>query len=416
MNRKEPKKPLGLGLIFTFSLLTLYFSLMGCAQNPNYVKGQALVRQGQWEEAVASLKEAVRSEPQNTKYQRELAAAQKALANHYYSLGQKALNSSPRDLPRILLAKSYFQKTLQNNPQYEGAKENLSQSILLEETLQKERDEVYERVKKAQGRHDWNTARQELQKILLIDSSYVPAREALRFTEKMLEVEVLLKEAKEAREKGDKNKRWEEAPKLLEEAQRLYPQSSDVKDALYKLKMQRVAEWVAQGDKFFTAKQYPEAINFYRRALALVPDHQKAVEGLDFAVGAQAEKHYLRAKNYQQKGLGGNAAAELQICQAWVLHFRDSEELGSQIWVRIKKNLPPKKGKRPSEGGVSEILERPYILRAKEWEEKGDKEKAVEEYCRAMAEDSRLNLWSKIFELKGFDPEKVKQLLTSDSF
>lgn len=461
MNIYQGPKYLSPGALISTLVL---FSILGCAQNPHYVKGQSLTKEGQWEEAVAEFKAAVRAEPQNTRYQRVLAATQKTLAQHYYSLGQKALNSPQLDGPHILQAKAYFQKALENDPKIPGAKEGLSRSILLEEAWLKARGEAFNRAKEAQRQGDWALARQEFQKVLQLDPTYNPAREALQFTEKMLSVEVLLKQAHKAQDEGDKkkakelyqaaatllpqygpaqaayqkleqeerkelawqrlalaqllikSKRWEEAQKLLEEAQSIDEQSPQIKNTLYTVKMKRVEDLVAQGDSFFAAKKFEEATGFYRRALSIVPDYKGAVDGLDFAVGALAEAHYLQAKAYQQKNLWGNAAAELEICQQWVPHYKDSQEIQVLMWARIKKSLPKKRGERPPSAGVSEIIDQKLIFSAKEWEDKGDKVKAVEEYCRAMAVDSRLNLWPKIFELKGFDPEKVKQILVPDSF
>lgn len=438
--------------------------IVGCAQNPYYVKGQTLAKQGHWEEAVAALQAAVRAEPKNIKYQRELAAAQKSLANHYNSLGQKILQNPHLETSQALQAKVYFQKALEQNPQHKEAKEGLARSILLEESLQKAREEAYANAKKAQSEGDWALAREEFQRVLRLDSSYLPAREGLQFTEKMLAVETLLKAAKRAETEGDKkgakelysqaaallpeygpaqeayqkleqrekqelawqrltlaqllikSKRWEEAQKVLEEAQRLDGQSPQIKKALYTVKFKRVEDLVAQGDKLFAAKKFVEALSFYRRALALVPDHKAAVDGLDYAVGAEAEAHYQRALAYRQKGLWGNAAVELKICQAWVPQYKDSQEILALMGFKLKESLPAKRGEGATAGGLSEVMDQPFLFAAKDWEEKGDKERAVEEYCRAMAEDGRLNLWAKIFELKGFDPERVKQILAPDSF
>lgn len=451
-------------IYWLFPIIYCLLFIIGCAQNPNYVKGQALARQGQWEEAVASLQEAVRAEPKNTKYQRELAAAQKALANHYNSLGQKILKAPELESSQTLLAKSYFQKALEQEPRHKEAKEGLARSVLLAEALQKAREEAFANAKKAQSEGDWVSAREEFQKALRLDASYLPAREGLLFTEKMLSVETFLKEAKRAETEGDKkkakelysraaallpeygpvqeayqkleqeekrelawqrltlgqllikNKRWEEAQRVLEEAQKLDEQSPKIKNTLYAVKMKRVEDWVAQGDKLFAAKKFLEALNFYRQALTIIPDYKGAVDGLDFAVGALAEAHYQRAKAYQQRGLWGNAAAELKICQSWVPHYKDSQEILALMGIKIKESLPAPKGERLSAGGISEVVGQPLLFEAKEWEDKGDKERAVEEYCRVMSEDSRLNLWPKIFELKGFDPEKTKQILAPDSF
>lgn len=440
-------------------LLLLY----GCAQNPHYVKGRSWERAGQWEEAVAELEEAVRAEPKNTRYARELETAKKTLAEVYYTRGQKILQEPSKNLYQVLSAKSYFQKALENNPQQKGAREGLSQSILLAEPLQKKREEVYLQAKKLEDNGAWPLAREEMKKVLQVDPSYLPAQENLQFIEKILSVETLLQEAKQAEAGGDKvkakelyrqaaallpefipaqeayqkleqeekdklvrqrlsfaqllvkNKMEEQAQKVLEEAQKIDPSSSAVKNNLYMVKMKRADEYVEQGDKLFTAKKFGEASVYYRRALALMPDHQKAVEGLDFSVGGEAQAHYLNARAYQQKGLWGNAAAELKICQYWVPQFRDTQELSAKLWVKIKRNLPPKRGKPASEG-LSGIIEQRFLQSAMEWEKAGDKEKAVEDYCRAMAEDSRLNLWAKIFELKDFDPEKIKSILAPDSF
>lgn len=265
-----------------------------CAGRSESQAGDLLYEQGRYDEAVEMYEQALHKNPADGGYRRNLQAAKKGAAEDHFKKGDLNL----KDL-RLLDARAEFQSALRYDPQSRAAADALAETQALLEKITADKQAAQSLIEQKK----WAEAAETLAPLTKYRADF-PELAAMRAKALDAAFSAAMEEGMAAYRAGE----FAKALSLFGGALELRPDDSGAKGMARASKNQIFAlESCKDGSALLDAGDFRGAIRKYESALALVPGHAKAAEGLQAArehgaktltaegVKALEEKRYIDA-------------------------------------------------------------------------------------------------------------------------
>jgi len=322
--------------------------LAGCAHEKAYKRGDRLSREGQYEQAVAELENAVRLAEENNnhrtaeKYRERLEQVKLQAGQFFHREAELCLNRAdlgaaqgfieqavkfcPQEQTywslrqRILKAIPEAEQvradalSLAEQRQWQAAVQRMNEALAMYRTLpggdadlKRIRDRAYRYyVDLAQERlreDNLAEAESQAQEALVYQPSGQEAKTVIQTVKNRREAAVLIERGRTLLAQGNP----EEALSTLERAARLHPLHPDLSDLLGQARRGICDHWLEQGRTAVTARNYPAAMRFLQKSQGLL-DGYGGVDSLLADVRSRlAELHLKGSQQYQQEGAAGAA-------------------------------------------------------------------------------------------------------------
>lgn len=348
------------------SLLSIALVTSGCAHEQAYNRGAKLSRQGQFDQAIAELEEAVSLAEEARKfdaaqrYREKLAEVKFEAGRFYYRKAEERFAQADLGAARDLIARS-----IGYNPQdqtYQAFRDRVARAIEDAGTLRAEAISLA-------GQGQWSTAVARMNEALAIyrtmpggdadlrqirDRAYnhylsraqdllrqndltgaeEEARSALVYRDSGREAQTVLRTASDRREAADLIARGrslleqgdcEEALKLLERARILYSTHAELPALLGQARRAVCDKWIGQGRAAMEAGDYAGALRMFQNSDDLLRGYGGAGTLIADAKARLAEVHVGAAQRYLTEGMPG--AGVLHATAALGYQPGDSEAL-----------------------------------------------------------------------------------------
>jgi tetratricopeptide (TPR) repeat protein len=262
------------------SLLAIVI-LSACASGQKqYDKGIQLSETGKYNEAIASLEQAIAAEPENEKYQQALLEAKSSLIKDFVSQGDHILNSEkPLSIGAIKRAESKLSRAKEIDPQHPAAM-GLERRIRdMEASLRAKVQDHYSNAKTYMQQEKWLNAHSELLNLQKIFPDYEDSGSLM--------VQVSDKGANAFYEQGKAlfdQEDYRGAKESLRQALAFNANHRPSKELLA-LAQERDNKtyFVEQGEKAIMERRWEQAIQALTRALEYDPEDQAIIKVLDGA-------------------------------------------------------------------------------------------------------------------------------------
>ncbi len=278
--------------IFRFGLIIVWSAFtLACAAGKNqYHTGMKFAREGNYQEAIIFLKEAVAAEPENEEYTAALKDARDLRVQELISEADRIVRSSiPLTIAAINAAKSVVaaaEQVYPGHPRITAYQKRLRHN---EDELNQKAKTLLRQAISAYQEEKWLKAKrvfQDLQKIFpgYADSIALMNRSARDGTRGLYEKGKAL---------FDRQK-YAESKKYFKDALVLSPDHQASRKLLAVAEKRDTKEYfIGQGEKFIREQKWIRAENAYRRALAYEPDNIELKQTLN-AVNLKAAESYMR--------------------------------------------------------------------------------------------------------------------------
>jgi tetratricopeptide (TPR) repeat protein len=355
-------------------VLTLVLALLaGCAHEKAYKRGDRLSREGQYEQAVAELENAIRLAEENNhhkaaeKYREKLEQVKLQAGQFFHrdarirfdraDLGgaRDAIEQCVKFWPQEPSYWSFRQRVLQaiaeaekvrtealslaDQQQWQAAVQRMNEALAMNRTLPGG-DADLKQIKYRAYRHYLDLANEKLREGNLAEAES-QARAALVYQEAGQEAKTLLQTVKDRREAAVLIARGrtlldqgnpEEALAALEQAAQLHPTHPDLSELLGRARPAVCDRWLRQGRAAVTAGNYPAAMRLFQKSQGLLEGYG-GVDALLAEVRSRlAGLHLEASRQYQQDGAAGiatfHAAAALSYLPE---HFNARRQLGQCV-------------------------------------------------------------------------------------
>ena len=237
-------------------------------------EGDALIRQGTWELAVAKYQEAVDLDPGFRRAQQGLAAARRGLAQHLYEQA-----TQHADAGRLDQAIELLRRALDADDRHEAARQALKTVMAERDRRRAEAAALFEQAAVLAGERRWQAAAAGFNQALAVDPSYAAARTAMH------EAKAKVIKAESGCRRGAtllRDRSLDGAIAALEAAVTAWPFHPRAEGLLQQAR-QRQAEGAAlyaQAAALAGEQRWQAAVTGYNRALAVDATHVAARAGL----------------------------------------------------------------------------------------------------------------------------------------
>jgi tetratricopeptide (TPR) repeat protein len=330
-------------------LLTTVLVLTGCAQQKAYKRGAKLSEEGQYEKAVAELEKAIdlaedRHDRKAAQRYREKLDETKRLAGQFY-YNDAELNFRQADLAAALMRiemclkyrpleqrymafRDRVQKavvdaeqmraealSLAEQKQWPSAVERMREALRVHRTLpggagdlKQIQERAYQyHVARAQERlldNDLAAVEAEAQAALLYRENGSEAKDLVRTVANRREAAGLIARGRSLLQQAD----YEEALRVLQQAQRLHPSQADLSGLLDQARRGVCDRWLSQGRETLGAGEYAAALKLFRKSQDLLPGYGGAQMLVADAKSQLAASHLDIAQQCLAGGYAGSAA------------------------------------------------------------------------------------------------------------
>ena len=360
----------GMRLWALVAVLAVLLLAVGCAHQKAYKRGSKLSDQGQFEKAIAELEEAVKLAEEKNKdetaqrYREKLEEVKQRAAQFYYreaelrfaraDLGaaqmfiERCVKYVPQELSysafrrRIVGAIADAEQVrsealaLAEQRQWKPAIERMNEALSMYKTLPGGDGEL-KRIQERAYQFYIARAREKLwADDLAAVELEVQAAQAYRADGK--EAKELLQTVKDRRKAAGltaqgrrllEQKNYEEALRVLEEAQALHPVQSGLVTLLPQAREAVCDQWLAQGRQALEAGRYATALTLFRKSDNLI----KSRGGVDALItetqSRLAEAHLAKAQQHSQSSFSGAAVFHAAMALGYQpSHFEARRQLG----------------------------------------------------------------------------------------
>lgn len=371
----------GRTVLTKLSALMLVLGLLaGCAHEKAYKRGDRLSREGQYEQAVAELENAIRLAEENNndkaaeKYRAKLEQVKLQAGQFYYrdaqlrfgrtDLGgaqdaiEQCVKFCPQDQTywsfreRVLQAIAEAEKvranalSLADRREWQAAVQRMNEALAMNRTMPGGNADL-KGIKDRAYRYHLDRANERLEEGNLAEAES-EAQAALVYQESGREAKTLIQTVKDRREAAVLIARGrtlldqgqaEEALTTLERAARLHPSHPDLSDLLGRAKRAVCDGWLEQGRMAVTTRNYPAAMRLFQKSQELLESYGGVDALLADVRSRLAGLHLEASRQYQQDGAAGiavfHAAAALTYLPE---HFDARGQLG-QCAGRVREDV-----------------------------------------------------------------------------
>lgn len=357
-----------------------FLVMVGCAHEKAYKRGDRLSREGQYDQAVAELENAIRlAEDKNNhkaadKYRAKLAQVKLEAGQFYYREAQirldradlggaqdcieRALVFCPQDRAfeslrqRVVQAVGEAEKvradalSLADQRQWRDALQRMNEALAMNRTmpggdadLKRIKDRAYryyldlanERLQEG----NLSQAESEAQAALAYQESGSEAKTILRTVKDRREAAVLIESGRNLLEQG----RAEEALAALERAAKLHPSHPEVSGLLLRARQAVCDIWLRQGRTAVEAHDYPMAIRLFQKSQGLLDGYGGVAALLADAKSKLASLHLEASGQYLQDGVAGIAAFHAAAALTYLPGNPDAQRQLAQCSEQVRQDV-----------------------------------------------------------------------------
>ncbi len=336
------------GRLPVLMLLSIVLIVAGCAHKKAYKRATRFSQQGQYVQAIAELETAIRlaEEGNNNKtadrYREELEQTKERAGQFYYreaelcfgqadlAGAQKFIELCVRYRPQEPLYRSMRQRiatavgeaervraealSLAEQRQWSAAVERMTEALRLNRTmpggqgdLKQIQDRAYQyylsRAEDRLSQNDLKSAVTEAQTALNYRDDGREAKDILQTVQNRREATGLVAQGQALLAQGAS----EEALRILERAQELYPLHPDLPGLLQQAKRAVCDRWIAQGRQAMTGGEYPDALRLFLKSNELLPGYGGVVSLAAEVRSTLAKSHLETSQRYARDGADGCA-------------------------------------------------------------------------------------------------------------
>ena len=375
-NRMTTSRSIGCRLVAAALVFAL---LAGCAHEKAYKRGDRLSREGQYEQAVAELENAIRMAEEDNhdkaaeKYREKLAQVKLEAGQFFHREAQirldradlggaqgfieRAVRFCPENQTyealrqRVIQAIAEAEKvradalSLAEQRQWQAAVQRMNEALALHQTmpggeadLKRIRERAYQyyvdRANERLREDNLGEAESEAQTALLYQGEGQEAKAVIQTVKDRREAAVLIKRGRTLLDQGQA----QEALTSLERAARLHPSHPEVSELLTRAKRAVCDGWLEQGRAAAAAHDYPTAMRLFQKSQNLL-DSYGGVAALLADVRSQLAGLHLKAsQQYQQDGAAGIAAFHAAAALTYLPDYVDAQQQLGQSSEQVRQD------------------------------------------------------------------------------
>lgn len=359
--------------------LVLVLVMAGCAHEKAYKRGDRLSREGQYEQAVQELENAIRlAEEKNNrkaveKYRERLAAVKVEAGQFFYREAQlrfdradlggarDSIEQGIRFCPQEQTYEALRQRVVQaiaeaeqvradalslaEQRQWQAALQRMNEALAMYRTmpggeadLKRIRDRAYRyHVDRANERlldGDLAQAESEAQTAMSYQSGS-EAKAIVQTVKDRREAAELIARGRTLLDQGDP----EEALRILERAARLHPSHPDLPELLGQAKRAVCDRWLEQGRTAIAAHNYPAAMRLFQKSRDLLEGYGGVDALLTDVRSRLAELHMQASQQFLQGGAAGSATFHAAAAISYLPQNGDAQRQLGQCAGQVRQDV-----------------------------------------------------------------------------